>query len=1699
MRTLALVVLAALPLFAQSNTFTIRNVSGGSRTNVPIRMGRPFLDSEILQYPQAVCGGSPVTTQANVKKRYGSGYVQFAIISFLLPSIGNGAVVSCSFQNQSSGNTTALTKAQMLDAAYDFEAGMELSSNCSGCSQGTQTYSARTALNDWDGSTDTPSIGPVWKWAQGSVGQTIIFADHANGASDIGWQQSNPMPLTAALSITSGSAAYRTLTVASTSAISVPSVVRISATNNHDETSTPQSEDIRVCSKTATVLSVCTISNVTVSGTTVTVTTAENHAIRDGQRITIADVVRAAGGLWPGVNGYWKVTVTGASTFTYTSNSVVAGTYASGGTYGRGWNDSTVMGGAAYSLDINGNPAGLYLFPNTWADPPSPAYKSFRPVVQATFWPTINKVHVRFAGEIADSSKWGDLVYNLTLTTGNASPVDVYDSASDRGEQIYHRAGSRWTKDFWIGGDPPAMEIDHNLEYLKATRWAWNFDTDTARNSSLSVLSTTPAEFAALYSNNLHDIYDFANLEKSQGSPSVDDQDGPIPQVHTTYLRTFSSTMKDAVFGMADLGASWYTHFREGASGKRITRPAAAGCPGQCEVDGRGRVLAVTDRPNHFSRNVKLQGTSIPAASRITVPGGVLGSATTTGGFRLGMIHLFEPFSVPFMLTGDFFYLEELWFWAGYGAAYSYAANDTLPYSRGPLNLGYGVSGAPAINCLSTNSTLATGIDASVRLIKITSKWTGPSSPTYVSMVQPQVVGKQLSFVSSNAADTMNLYLEGEDSTGTTQSETIALNGTTAVTTVRTNWLSLHGFRFTGSTPAGTVTATFVGVTGTLIQWPGPAVPSAWLNHPLGTGLSIKSSSASDTTARFDVVLYGTRTGSTALVTETLSLNGTASVASSYSDWDRIYGMNTVLDGTSTDSLTFGTISVVRPDNVVVMTRGNSILPVPAQLTPGGAGEERIRIINVDVASKIALVERGVSGSAKTHSAAATFRYETVDTNNWEIRTTGWYLRLLAAAAFMSPDDTAEGSYFTSIARDQIASIEGQRDIAASAADASYSAIWSWANTTQSTVGQSGAVRSCGGVALYSPLNIYDRGGTAFTQGWPIQDQALIYGINKSLAYESTGGFPMNFVAMGLGRVEELSVAPATAALTWLATFYNGAVNATSSGCANCPYTIFTSGRYPVTFKSNGDHATTFSQIHSLYDDGTFSGVNWQGRTSFPTTSAYPCISAMALSFVADKAGGAAAETWLSANLRNSVSWWSRPLAGAANTCGTRYSIVPRSTSPGLPTIITTALPQGQVGGAYSVNLNAIGGAAPYIWDTTAGTLCGGLTLETNGTLHGTPTTPESCNVTYRVTDSNMDTDTQAITLTINDNPGAPIITTACPLAPASLNQPYTHQLTATIGTAPYTWALLNMTTLPTGLSLSSDGLISGTPTGPVGTTTFDFGVEDAAMEVDSVTGCDLEVVSVNPPVFITAPNVQRIYNVNSNPIYILEGDGPITCTVYEGGAPTGMTLNSDCSMPGTASAIGNFPLTVKASNSAGDAFHQQTYMVRPGGSQGITTTVIAAGSSAIVTVSRMAYDANMTIALIVRASDLTTIVSTQTIPAGVATRRISVDGLVAGETYYAEVAGAGYDGALQFTPSTASGTATLYFQSHHSTANNVLLEYGTTTGLGSSTSGSCVAESCSASIASLSRGAVYYLRHTYRDGSNNALAISSIEPVLVQ
>ena len=163
-------------------------------------------------------------------------------------------------------------------------------------------------------------------------------------------------------------------------------------------------------------------------------------------------------------------------------------------------------------------------------------------------------------------------------------------------------------------------------------------------------------------------------------------------------------------------------------------------------------------------------------------------------------------------------------------------------------------------------------------------------------------------------------------------------------------------------------------------------------------------------------------------------------------------------------------------------------------------------------------------------------------------------------------------------------------------------------------------------------------------------------------------------------------------------------------------------------------------------------------------------------------------------------------------------------TIAGIPplSLTTTSLPAGMAGASYSASLTAEGGEPPYTWEISSGNLPDGLSLNSSsGAITGTPVTPGTATFTAKVTDSGSRNSTQSLTLTISSVPPVNIITASLP--DGQLDQPYSAQLSAESGMAPYTWKIASGS-LPAGLSLNSgSGLISGTPS--VGGT-FSFTVE---------------------------------------------------------------------------------------------------------------------------------------------------------------------------------------------------------------------------------------------------------------------------------
>src|SRR5207253_872670 len=122
----------------------------------------------------------------------------------------------------------------------------------------------------------------------------------------------------------------------------------------------------------------------------------------------------------------------------------------------------------------------------------------------------------------------------------------------------------------------------------------------------------------------------------------------------------------------------------------------------------------------------------------------------------------------------------------------------------------------------------------------------------------------------------------------------------------------------------------------------------------------------------------------------------------------------------------------------------------------------------------------------------------------------------------------------------------------------------------------------------------------------------------------------------------------------------------------------------------------------------------------------------------------------------------------------------------------------------------------PYTFTLLSGTLPAGLTLSTTGTLSGTPTAVGTFTFTVQATSAGGSTGNQAYAVTVA---AAAVTVSPATLPGGTDGAAYSQTRPATGRVGPYTFTLLSGA-LPAGLTLSTTGTLSGTPTA-VGTFTF--------------------------------------------------------------------------------------------------------------------------------------------------------------------------------------------------------------------------------------------------------------------------------------
>lgn len=252
--------------------------------------------------------------------------------------------------------------------------------------------------------------------------------------------------------------------------------------------------------------------------------------------------------------------------------------------------------------------------------------------------------------------------------------------------------------------------------------------------------------------------------------------------------------------------------------------------------------------------------------------------------------------------------------------------------------------------------------------------------------------------------------------------------------------------------------------------------------------------------------------------------------------------------------------------------------------------------------------------------------------------------------------------------------------------------------------------------------------------------------------------------------------------------------------------------------------------------------------------------------------------------------------------------------------IETASLPDGVVGEAYSQTLTGSGGNPPYRWDIKTGRLPDGLSLSDTGVISGTPTTSGEISFEVRATDQSGQAITAPLSIDVNPPPQLTVLTPSA-LTVGAVGVPYRYELKATAGTGPYTWfkkKKKKFGTLPDGISLSSDGVLSGTPT-TQGVFNFTVIVNDVN-ELQASKPLTLEIGPPPPPLSIRTETLpQALQGLPYNAALEASGGvGPYAWKIDSGILPDGLAMTGDGAISGRPTTVGTAPFVVTVKDSVG-------------------------------------------------------------------------------------------------------------------------------------------------------------------------------------
>jgi hypothetical protein len=302
--------------------------------------------------------------------------------------------------------------------------------------------------------------------------------------------------------------------------------------------------------------------------------------------------------------------------------------------------------------------------------------RALHPIFECWFYPQGKMVHCGYAIENTWASSSAekdmhDLSYSLVLTAGHSTPIQKFTSP------VFNHVGrSRWHKQYWLGAtDPEPARIDHNLKYLVMTKAIPNYDTDLKISDGLVEAWYKNWQKTDQSISGQPNAGNLGNYGKALGAAGSDPWIGLDDLWNILYLYTFDDRMLKVMLGNADLFGRFMWHFREAdtkaGTGHFFDAPTTG------SVGTEGRVVSINAR-----RAVELDDIAADTANDCgsQFAGDKINTGKVTddgmGYYNLTRTHIPSGPYTPYLLTGQYYYLEELQYEAAYIVGFKQGCNS---------------------------------------------------------------------------------------------------------------------------------------------------------------------------------------------------------------------------------------------------------------------------------------------------------------------------------------------------------------------------------------------------------------------------------------------------------------------------------------------------------------------------------------------------------------------------------------------------------------------------------------------------------------------------------------------------------------------------------------------------------------------------------------------------------------------------------------------------------------------------------------------------------------------------------------------------------------------------------------------------------------------------------------------------------------